>query len=93
MELASEKEMGLGLASKGTPMWLLLLLDVGGGMAAPGSGGEYTVRSIVGVETAKAGEWTRSPLAAAERSMATRSVSPYLPSKYRIMVVSSIALL
>lgn len=32
-----------------------------------------------------------SPLAAADRSIATRSVSPYLPSKYLIMVVSSMA--
>lgn len=37
MELASEKEMGLGFASNGTPMWLLLA-EVAGGIAAPGSG-------------------------------------------------------
>lgn len=35
----------------------------------------------------------RSPLAAADRSIATKSVIPYLPSKYRIIVVSSMTLL
>lgn len=36
---------------------------------------------------------TSLPLAAADRSMATRSVIPYLPSKYRIIVASSMLLL
>lgn len=34
-----------------------------------------------------------SPLAAADRSIATKSDIPYLPSKYRIIVASSMALL
>lgn len=36
MELASENEIGLGLASKATAMWLLLLELTGGTMPCSG---------------------------------------------------------
>lgn len=53
--------------------------------------GEIVRSTNVGVETVWGG--APSPLAAADRSMATRSDIPYLPSKYRIIVASSMALL
>lgn len=80
--------MGLGFASKGTPMWLLLL-DVAGGIAAPGSAASCQIKS----RRRNCLGGTLSPLAAADRSIATKSVNPYLPSKYLIIVVSSMALL
>lgn len=67
MELASEKEIGLGLASKATAMWLLLLELTGGTMPCS--------------------------FADIDRSMPTRSVNPYFPNRYRIIALSSMALL
>lgn len=87
IELASEKEMGLGFASNGTPMWLLFP-EVAEGRAAPGS---EKCRQFV-CRQRKYLNGKRLPLAAADRSMATRSVIPYLPSKYRIIVKSSMLL-
>lgn len=94
--------MGLGFASKGTP---ILLLDVAGGTTAPGSRElKLPLVSQIMASTRQkedaAVHRTRnrgdvgqaSPLAAADRIMATQSVRPYLPSKYLIMVASSILL-
>lgn len=82
-------------------IWLLLP-EVAGGIAAPGSATRPKQKQKSELydlyngtsETEPQGSLYEgaglgSPLAAAERSIATKSVKPYLPSKYRIMVVSS----